>query len=48
MDIPVLRSQDEWVHGAVPAQLKDPQDALKWADHLVMYTRSGWATYRPF
>jgi hypothetical protein len=30
MDIPVLRSQDEWVKGAVPPQLKEPQEALKW------------------
>jgi len=36
IDIPFLRSQDEWVHGALPAQLKEPQDALKWADHLVI------------
>jgi len=36
MDIPFLRSRDEWLHGALPPQLKEPQDALKWADHLVV------------
>jgi putative NADPH-quinone reductase len=36
MDVPLLRSQDEWTHGTLPPQLKEPQDALKWADHLVI------------
>jgi len=36
MDIPFLRSQDEWTNGAVPPQLKESQEALKWADHLVI------------
>ncbi|RFB76456.1 NAD(P)H-dependent oxidoreductase [Methylovirgula sp. 4M-Z18] len=36
LDIPVLRSQDEWVHGTLPPQLKEAQDAIKWADHLVI------------
>jgi len=36
MDIPFLRSQDEWLHGSLPKQLLEPQDALTWADHLVI------------
>jgi putative NADPH-quinone reductase len=36
LDIPVLRSQEEWVHGALPPQLREAQDAVKWADHLVI------------
>jgi putative NADPH-quinone reductase len=35
-DVPFLRSQNEWLHGALPPQLKDAQDAIKWADHLVI------------
>jgi putative NADPH-quinone reductase len=36
LDIPVLRSQDEWVHGPLSPQLREAQDAVKWADHLVI------------
>lgn len=36
LDIPFLRSQDEWTHGKLPPQLAETQDALKWADHLVI------------
>jgi len=36
LDIPFLRSQAEWLHGTLPPQLKQAQDALAWADHLVI------------
>lgn len=36
LDVPFLRTQDEWLHGALPPQFKEPQDRLKWADHLVL------------
>ena len=36
IDVPFLRSQDEWMHGALPAQFENAQEALKWADHLVI------------
>ena len=36
LDIPVLRSKEEWVHGTVPPQLREAQDAVKWANHLVI------------
>ncbi|MDZ7588121.1 MAG: NAD(P)H-dependent oxidoreductase [Parasphingorhabdus sp.] len=35
MDIPVLRSRDEWSDGAVSKDIKSGQDAISWADHLV-------------
>jgi len=36
MDVPMLRSQQEWLHGALPAQFKEAQETLKWTDHLVI------------
>ena len=36
MDIPFLRSQDERMHGTLPPQLREPQAAVKWDDHLVI------------
>jgi len=36
INIPFLRSQDEWMHGTLPPQLREPQAAVKWADHLVI------------
>jgi putative NADPH-quinone reductase len=37
LDFPVLRSADEWEHGAVPAALKPVQDDIEWAQHLVVF-----------
>jgi putative NADPH-quinone reductase len=36
LEVPFLRSQQEWMHGLLPAQLKVSQDALRWAEHLVI------------
>jgi putative NADPH-quinone reductase len=36
IDVPFLKSQAEWVHGTLPPQLRDAQEAVKWADHLVI------------
>jgi putative NADPH-quinone reductase len=36
LDVPFLPSQDDWMHGALPPQLREAQDAIKWADHLVI------------
>ena len=36
MDIPLLRTAHDWHHGAVPPDLKPVQDAMVWADHLVL------------
>jgi len=36
LEVPVLRSQDQWLHGVLPGQLKEAQDVLQWADHWVI------------
>jgi putative NADPH-quinone reductase len=36
LDVPFLRSQEQWTHGVLPPQLKAPQEAVGWADHLVI------------
>ena len=36
LDVPVLRSPDEWTYDKLPPQLTDAQNTLKWADHLVI------------
>ena len=33
---PLLRTKDEFEHGAVPAELADAREAIAWADHLVL------------
>lgn len=35
LDFPLLRSQQEWEKGALPAGLTDAQEAIQWAGHLV-------------
>lgn len=37
LDFPLLRSQHDWEQGALPATLKDAQDAMGWAQHLVLF-----------
>lgn len=37
LEFPLLRSQQEWEHGALPAGLQAAQDAIKWAEHLVLF-----------
>lgn len=37
LDFPLLRSQQEWEHGALPASLKPAQEAIRWAEHLVFF-----------
>ena len=36
LDFPLLRSQDEWEHGSVPAGLRESQESIRWAEHLVI------------
>jgi putative NADPH-quinone reductase len=36
IDFPVLRTQDEWNNDPLPPTLKSAQDAIGWADHLVI------------
>ena len=35
LDFPLLRSQQDWLEGEVPAALRPAQDTIRWADHLV-------------
>ena len=37
LDFPLLRSQQEWEKGAVPASLKLAQDDIGWAEHIVFF-----------
>ena len=37
LDFPVLRSADEWEHGSLPATLKQGQDDIAWAQHIVVF-----------
>jgi len=37
LDFPLLRSQKEWEHGALPPGLADAQAAIKWAEHIVFF-----------
>ncbi len=34
--IGVLRASADWEHGATPAEVKAAQDAIAWADHIVI------------
>jgi putative NADPH-quinone reductase len=36
LDYPLLRSRAQWQSGVLPACLQDAQDAIGWADHLVI------------
>jgi putative NADPH-quinone reductase len=36
LDFPLLRSQDEWKTGQLPPTLKQAQDDIAWAQHLVL------------
>jgi putative NADPH-quinone reductase len=37
LDFPLLRSAHEWESGPLPACLQEPQDAIAWAEHLVIF-----------
>ena len=37
LEFPLLKSQDEWEHGALPASLHDAQEDIRWAEHLVFF-----------
>ncbi len=36
LDFPLLRSKDDWDHGPVPESLKPAQEAIRWAEHIVI------------
>ena len=37
LDFPLLRSQQDWEHGSVPAALAQAQADIAWAQHLVFF-----------
>jgi putative NADPH-quinone reductase len=37
LDFPLLRSQQEWEHGELPAGLAQAQQDVRWAGHLVFF-----------
>jgi len=37
LDFPLLRSDLEWNHGAVPDGLREAQESLGWAEHIVIF-----------
>lgn len=37
LEFPLLRSQYEWEHGVLPASLQGAQEAIRWAEHLVLF-----------
>ena len=37
LDFPLLRSQQEWEHGALPPGLADAQEAIRWSQHIAFF-----------
>lgn len=37
LDIPLLRSQQEWLEGGVPPSLRAAQSDIDWAEHIVIF-----------
>ena len=37
LDIPLLRSQQEWLEGDVPGNLRGAQSDIEWAEHIVIF-----------
>jgi putative NADPH-quinone reductase len=37
LDFPLLRTQEDWKSGTLPASLPEAQDAIGWAEHLVFF-----------
>jgi putative NADPH-quinone reductase len=37
LDFPLLKSQDEWEHGALPPALQQAQADILWSEHLVFF-----------
>jgi putative NADPH-quinone reductase len=37
LDFPLLRSKAEWDHGTLPVSLLPAQQAIQWAQHLVLF-----------
>jgi putative NADPH-quinone reductase len=37
LDFPLLRSQRDWEHGTLPSALEPAQEAIAWAQHIVIF-----------
>jgi putative NADPH-quinone reductase len=37
LEFPLLKSKDDWDHGALPPALAVAQDAISWAQHIVLF-----------
>lgn len=37
LEFPLLRSQEEWEHGSLPAGLRQAQEDILWAEHIVFF-----------
>lgn len=37
LDFPLLRSEQEWQNGQLPSTLIESQDAIRWAEHIVLF-----------
>jgi putative NADPH-quinone reductase len=37
LDFPLLKSEDEWEHGALPPALRQAQQDILWSQHLVFF-----------
>lgn len=37
LEFPILRTKDDFEKGVAPEAIKQAQDAIKWADHLVIF-----------
>lgn len=37
LDFPLLKSQDEWAHGALPPSLRQSQEDILWSQHIVFF-----------
>jgi putative NADPH-quinone reductase len=37
LEFPLLRTQDEWLNGKLPDNLKDAQETIQWANHIVIF-----------
>jgi putative NADPH-quinone reductase len=36
LDFPILRAQEEWLNGALAPAIAEAQEAIRWADHVVL------------
>jgi putative NADPH-quinone reductase len=37
LDFPLLKSQEEWEHGALPPSLRQSQEDILWSQHMVFF-----------